>query len=177
MRHQLATDFKFYRNIKSLRQSVKTLTTVYLCHRFPTVKICNNLPTIINFFIKPQFLLSTISGDAYRPLTVHAHGSVATRYQLQWGAGEGGGLQVNKFEQVSSLGHQMSLSMGCVQWGPMFRESEEPGLGFGSLHREVNPGWVMVTGDPPPQWHTHTHTHTHTNWKHNLLANSLAGCN
>ena len=50
--------------------------------------------------------------------------SIATRYQY-W---LGGGPKVNEFEQVSSIGHQMSLARGPLQCGLMSR---------GSLYGEV----------------------------------------
>ena len=44
----------------------------------------------------------------------------------------GGGSEVNKFELVSSVGHQMSLAWGPVQWGPMSK------------------GWSLYSGVPCP---------------------------
>ena len=59
----------------------------------------------------------------------------------------GGGPEVNKFEQVSSVGHQMSLAGGegggfHVQRGPM-----SEGRGQGGLYNEVQCMviWVMIT--------------------------------
>ena len=54
--------------------------------------------------------------DAYHPLTerIYSHASVATRYQLQLGMGVG--LQVNKFERVSSLCHLYKGYRGW-DWG------------------------------------------------------------
>ena len=47
-----------------------------------------------------------------------------------------GGLQVNKFEQVSSLGHQMSLA-GAGQEGFLYRGAAGTGVGGRSLYGEA----------------------------------------
>ena len=63
-----------------------------------------------------------------------------------------GGLEVDKFDQVSSDGHKISLAeglpcvggQGCgvhVHWGPSAR---------GACKVWSNVSWVMVTRDPPP---------------------------
>ena len=56
-----------------------------------------------------------------------------------------GGPEVNKFEQVSSDGHQMSLAKGMVLGGP---EVPCPGLGGGGVLR-VCPCKVRSNGNPP----------------------------
>ena len=50
-----------------------------------------------------------------------AHTSIATRLQHWWW---GGGHQVNKSEEVSSLGHQMSLRGGALYGGGLYSEVE-----------------------------------------------------
>ena len=66
---------------------------------------------------------------------------------------------MNKFEQVSSIGHQMSLARGVpVQLGPTFRDSmssEELGLGrVWSLYSEVQ--CIIGNGHKvPPLTDTH----------------------
>ena len=55
--------------------------------------------------------------------------------------GGGGGPQVNKCEQVSSLGHQMSLAVGTVY-------SEVPCLAGQELDRGSLYSDVPCTGDP-----------------------------
>ena len=97
------------------------------------------------------------------------------------------GPEVNRFEQVSSDGCQMSLVGGVpVQWGHMSRG----GLGPGGpcplrsyVHRRAGAGgWGPVQwgpmhhrywshGTPSPLW-----TDRH-DWKHYLPATSLMGCN
>ena len=73
--------------------------------------------------------------------------SIATRCQ-QW---LGKGPKVNKFEQVSSLGHEMSLAGR----GALYKEDG------GALYRgwegcpcmvRSNASWVMVTWDVLPFW-------------------------
>ena len=51
-------------------------------------------------------------------------------------ATRGGGPEVNKFEQVSSDGHQMPQGQGQgipVQWGPMSSRRAEPRGGGGAV--------------------------------------------
>ena len=69
------------------------------------------------------------------------------------------GPEVNKFEQVSSDGQQMSLAGGP---GPCHMSSHDvggagagslsrgPGLGGGAVQRS-NASWVMLTWDPFPR--------------------------
>ena len=83
------------------------------------------------------------------------HASVATRCQHLWGS------QVNKFQQVSSLDHQMSLEgflyrevpcSGGQGWGggtlPV-QCSSMSGVGGPCMVRS-NVSWIMVTWDPLP---------------------------
>ena len=67
---------------------------------------------------------------------------------------EGG--QLNKFEQVSSYGHQMSLAVGPEGSMSDGREGGVPmsdvgGGGGGSTVRS-NASWVMVAWRPSPPW-------------------------
>ena len=83
--------------------------------------------------------------DAFLLLAPTIRSSIATRYQ-HWLVG---GPQVNKLEQVSSLGHQMSL-----------QERGETGTGTGESCTVRSHVWrrvpvmvmVMATLDPLPAW-------------------------
>ena len=50
-------------------------------------------------------------GGPFKLTSLNGSPLLLTRYQHQWG----GGAQVNKFEQVPSLGYQMSLA-GQARW-------------------------------------------------------------
>ena len=77
-------------------------------------------------------------------------------YILQWPpdvSSTGGGPQVNKFDEVSSDGHQVSLTgkLGPEGWGPM---SDVHGAGSGwreggrgCYTLRFNVTWVMVMGN------------------------------
>ena len=73
----------------------------------------------------------------YRPLTHRTDVSTGS-----------GCPQVNKFEQVSSLGHQMSLA-GAGQEGFLYRGAAGTGVGAGLCMVRLNASWVMVTWEPP----------------------------
>ena len=67
----------------------------------------------------------------------------------------GGGPEVNKFEQVSSVGHHMSLAEGpgLEGWGLRSGDPCPEGVGQGrnqgwALHNDVQCIIVMVTWDP-----------------------------
>ena len=68
--------------------------------------------------------------------------SVATRCEYLWG-----GSQAHKFEQVSNVGHQMSLAED-LGWGSPYSEVPCPGMGLGG------PCMVRSNGNghmgPPP---------------------------
>ena len=85
-----------------------------------------------------------------------------------------GGPQMNKFEQVSSYGHQMSLAGGWA-WPelgvPCLMARGAAAAGRGCTVKS-NASWVMVTSGPPPLLWTDRHE-----WKHYLLKTSLAGGN
>ena len=55
--------------------------------------------------------------DAYCPFANHSF--FGSHQMSSPGEGRGGGPQVNKFEQVSSLGHQISLAVGRA-WGSLY---------------------------------------------------------
>ena len=57
---------------------------------------------------KNGILKKAFQQNVYCLLALTVSASTATRCQYQWGRG----LEVNKFEQVSSDGHQMSLVGG-----------------------------------------------------------------
>ena len=84
---------------------------------------------------------------------------VTNRCQYQWSGVEGWRPQVNKFELVSSNGHQMSLTVGTRAWagGPIF-DIWGGGLGQRGTLSDVQSGgawepctvrsitsWIMVT--------------------------------
>ena len=73
----------------------------------------------------------------------------------------GGGAEVNKFEQVSSDGHQMSLAGGAWAVGSLSNEVQYLRAGGPGAMRS-NASWLMVTYDTVDRM-----TDRH-DWKHYL---------
>ena len=82
----------------------------------------------------------------------------ATRYQYWWGMGP----QVNKFVQVSTDGHQMSLAGDEARAGGVLCLMSGEG-GTGSCTMRSNASRVMVTWGPPSPSHPYDQTDTSEN--------------
>ena len=151
-----------------------------VCHGEPPVTVmCGRYASYWNAFLFWNFQSHHIIKQESIPVGCVAqawHRPYVLQYPLDVCTSGDGGPEMNKFKQVCSDGHQMSLT-GVLKWTSLNSSlvmaiSRWTGVG-GSLYSKshvrggctvrFNASWVVVTWLPPPRGQTDTHE-----WKHDL---------